>query len=89
MTFNNLSFKKAFLSRTKLRYSRQEIISNRSFFETMKSIRRRNIKTYYIHESQESFAFYHDKAIQQMTNAMIKTAKTIQVHNSLYFKKKE
>ena len=54
----------------------------------MKSIRRRNIRIYHIHESQKSLALYHDKTIQQTTNAMIKIAKTIQVHNSLYFRKK-
>ena len=89
MTFNNLFLKKAFVSRTELRYSRQEIISNRSFFETMKNIRRRSIKIYHIYESQESLALYHDEAIQQTTNAMIKIVKAIQIHNFLYFKKRK
>ena len=89
MTFSSLSLKKVFVSKTELRYSRQKVISNRSLFETMKNIRRKNIKIYHIHESQEFLAFYHDKTIQQTTSAMIRTAKTIQVHNFLYFKKKE
>ena len=89
MTFNNLSFKKAFVSKTELRYSRQEIISNRSLFETMKIIRRRSIRTYHIYELQEFLALYHDEAIQQTTSAMIKIVKTVQVHNFLYFRKRE
>ena len=64
VTFNNLFFKKTFVSRTELRYSRQEIISNRNLFKTMKSIRRKSVRIYHIHESQEFLAFYHDKAIQ-------------------------
>ena len=87
MTFNNLFFKENLVYKIKLRYSRQKIISNRCFFETMKNIRRKNIKIYDIYESQEFFAFHHHKITQQTTNAMIETIKTISIHNFLYFKK--
>ena len=88
MTFSNLFLKKAFVNKTKLRYSRQEVISNRSFFETMKNICKESIRIYYIYESQKSLAFYHDETTQQTTSAMIEIVKTIQIHNSLHFKKK-
>ena len=89
MTLNNLFLKEIFVNKTELRYSRQRIISNRNFFETMKSIRRKSIRTYHIYESQEFLALYHDEATQQTTNAMIKIAKTVQIHNFLYFKKRK
>ena len=88
MTFNNLFFKKFFVNKTKLQYSRQKIISNRCFFETIKIIRKRNIKTYDIYESQKFLALHHHKTIQQIINAIIEIIQTVQVHNFLYFRKK-
>jgi hypothetical protein len=88
VTFNNVFLKKILVNKTKLWYLWQKIVNNRCFFETMKNICKKSIKTYDIYESQKFFAFYHDKTIQQTTNAIIEIIKTIQIHNSVYFKKK-
>ena len=63
MTFRNIFLKKIFVNKTKLRYSRQKIINYNNCFETMKNIRKKNVKIYHIYESQKFFAFYNHKTI--------------------------
>ena len=54
----------------------------------MKNVRRKIVKIHYIHESQKFIVFYQYEKTQQTSNEMIKNVKTIQIHDSLYIKKK-
>ena len=43
----------------------------------MKNIRRRNVKTYYLHQSQKFSAFHHHQAAESKTGKMIRTVKVV------------
>ena len=58
MTFDDLFFEKIVVSRTKLRYTRQKIISDCSDFENVKNVCKKIVKIHHIHESQKSVVFY-------------------------------
>ena len=88
MTFNDLFFKKIIVSRTELQYTRQKIINNYNDFKNVKNVHKKIVKIYHIHESQKSVVFYQHEKIQQTSNEIIKNIKTIQIHDSLYIKKK-
>ena len=89
MTLSNISLKKTFVSKTKLRHSRQKVINDCNVVEIMKNIRKKNIETYYIHESQKFLTFHDNETTQQKISKMIRTVRTIQVHDTLYFKKRK
>ena len=88
MIIHNLLFKKIIVNRIKLRRSRQEIINHNSFIKKLKNVRRKNIIIYDIYESQEFIAVYYYKKVELKTSEMIKIAETVQVQDTIHFKKK-
>ena len=55
----------------------------------MKNVRKKIVKIHHIHESQKFVVFHQYEEIQQTSNEIIKNVKTIQIHDSLYIKKKK
>jgi hypothetical protein len=55
----------------------------------MKNIRREIVKINDLYKSQKFVALHHYQAAKQKTDAMIEAIRTIQIHDSIYVRKRE
>ena len=84
VTFYNILFKKVIINWTKLQCTQQKFFNNCNNIKKLKNIRKKNIIIYNIYESQKFIVFHNNKTIEQKTNEIIKTVKTIQIYYTIY-----